>query len=315
MSPKMVKIFFSYSHKDEDVRNELEVHLSMLKRQVIVETWHDRRIDAGADFADVIDNNMEDSDIILLLVSPYFLASDYCYEIELQRALEKHQAKDARVIPVILDPCDWHHTSFGNLLAVPKDGTPISKYPNQHEAFLEIVTVIRNIAQKEGKVSVQPRKSSSNEPQRAILPRSSNLRVKKTFTDQDKNDFLEDTFKYIAKYIDGSLQELEKRNESLTTKYRRIDTNHFTAAIYRNGKSVRSCKIWLGCLFGKGIAYSTDTTSGDNSMNDSLGVEDDGYTLYWKPLMSFSNADREVQLSQEGAAEHFWEQLITPLQG
>jgi hypothetical protein len=67
-------------------------------------------------------------------------------------------------------------------------------------------------------------------------------------------------------------------------------------------------------VFGKGIAYSTDISSGDNSMNDSLGVEDDGNSLYLKPMMSFNSMDREAQLSQEGAAEHFWEELIRPLQ-
>ena len=77
----MIKIFFSYSHRNEAMRDELEVHLAMLKRQGIIETWHDRRIGAGRDFAGVISDQLETCDIILLLVSPYFLASDYCYDV------------------------------------------------------------------------------------------------------------------------------------------------------------------------------------------------------------------------------------------
>lgn len=316
----MVKVFFSYSHKDERVRDELEVHLTMLKRQGLIKSWHDRRITAGDEFAGVIDENLDTSNIVLLLVSPYFLASDYCYDVELQRAMEKHVEGTARVIPVILDPCDWQNSSFGHLLAIPQDGKPISKFPNKHDAFLEIVTAIRKIAQEIGSDQNQPEilPSASSQTggfQGAILPRSSNLRVKKSFTDQDRDDFLEDTFEYIAKFMEGSLLELEKRNNELTTKFRKIDANHFTASIYKNGQSVSSCKIWLGGVFGRGIAYSNDISSGDNSMNDSLGVEDDGNTLYLKPMMSFNSMDREAQLSQEGAAEHFWEELIRPLQG
>ncbi len=315
----MVKVFFSYSHKDEEMRDELEVHLTMLKRQGLIESWHDRRISAGDEFAGVIDENLDKSNIILLLVSPYFLASDYCYDVELQRAMEKHAEGTARVIPVILDPCDWQNASVGHLLAIPQDGKPISKYPNKHDAFLEIVTAIREIAQeagiKQGQPEILPSPSLQLDgSQGAILPRSSNLRVKKSFTDQDRDEFLEDTFEYIAKFMEGTLLELEKRNNELTTKFRIIDANHFTASIYKNGQSVSSCKIWLGGVFGKGIAYSSDITSGDNSMNDSLGVEDDGNTLYLKPMMSYSSMGKETQLSQEGAAEHFWEELIQPLQ-
>lgn len=121
----MVEVFFSYSHKDEDLRNELEIHLAVLKRQGVISTWHDRRITAGDEFADKISCHLESADIILLLVSPYFIASDYCYEVEMKRALERHDAGEARVIPVILHPCYWHGAPFGRLLAVPSDGKPV----------------------------------------------------------------------------------------------------------------------------------------------------------------------------------------------
>ena len=98
----MAKVFFSYSHKNEDLRNELEIHLSILKRQGIIETWHDRRIDAGQEFSQEISEYLNEADIILLLVSPYFLASDYCYDVEMKRALEMHERKEAVLIPVIL---------------------------------------------------------------------------------------------------------------------------------------------------------------------------------------------------------------------
>ena len=124
----MVRVFFSYSHRDEDLRDELEIHLSALKRQGVIETWNDRRIGAGKDFEAEIDSNLESAQIILLLVSANFIASDYCYDIEMKRAMERHSNEEARVIPVILHPCLWERTPFGKLLATPPDGKPISKF-------------------------------------------------------------------------------------------------------------------------------------------------------------------------------------------
>jgi hypothetical protein len=113
----LLNLFFSYSHKDEALRDELEVHLAMLKRQGVISIWHDRRITAGEDFAGEIDQNLATADIILFLVSPDFIASDYCYDIEVKQALERHETGKAKVIPVILRPCDWKHAPFGHLLA------------------------------------------------------------------------------------------------------------------------------------------------------------------------------------------------------
>ena len=272
----MSKLFFSYSHKDEVLRDELEIHLSMLKRQGLIETWHDRRIGAGKEFDKEISNNLEDADVILLLVSPYFLASDYCYDIEMSRALQKHEKGQARVIPVILHPCDWHSSPFGNLLAVPRDGKPISKYPNQHDAFLEVVNAIK-LAVKD----VSPRDPAqthqfigeiTSQENSSEKPRSSNLRIKKSYSERDKDEFLEESFEYIANFVEGSLQELEHRNTPISTKFKRIDANHFTAIIYMNGKVASECKIWLGgrkSLTG-GIAYSSNASSNDNSLNASM---------------------------------------------
>ncbi|EOB6680555.1 toll/interleukin-1 receptor domain-containing protein [Vibrio vulnificus] len=139
----MVKLFFSYCHKDEHYRDEMEVHLTLLKRQGIISTWHDRRIIVGSEIDTDISSHLESANVIVLLVSPYFLASDYCYEKEMVRAMELHESGDAIVIPVILHPCDWHGAPFGKLLATPTDGHPISMHANQHEAFSIISKHIR----------------------------------------------------------------------------------------------------------------------------------------------------------------------------
>ncbi len=142
----MSVLFFSYSHKDEALPDKLEVHLAMLKRQGVLETWHDRRIVAGDEFVGRIGEELERANIILLLVSPDFLASDYCYDIEMTRAMERHEAREARVIPVILRPCDWYGAPFGKLNAAPKDGKAVATWPDLDEAFLDVVRAIRKAA-------------------------------------------------------------------------------------------------------------------------------------------------------------------------
>ncbi len=138
MSLLTLPCVLSYSHKDEAFRDQLEVHLSALKRAGAIATWHDRRITAGDPLGQRIDEQLERADMIQLLVSPDFLASDYCHEVEM-RALARHAEGSARVIPVILHPCDWQHSPFAHLLAAPTDGKPITRWPDRDEAFLDVV--------------------------------------------------------------------------------------------------------------------------------------------------------------------------------
>src|SRR5919205_442800 len=128
-----LELFYSYSHRDGDLRDELETHLSMLKRQRAISQWHDRGIVAGEEWGGEIDEHLKTADIILLLVSANFLASDYCYDIELGLAMERHEAGEARVVPIILRPCDWSGAPFGKLQALPKNAKPVTTWSNKDE--------------------------------------------------------------------------------------------------------------------------------------------------------------------------------------
>ncbi|WP_437282526.1 pentapeptide repeat-containing protein [Sorangium sp. So ce375] len=141
--PAPVRLFFSYSHEDEGLRNDLEKHLAPLERDGLVRGWHDRRIEPGDEWAGRIDRNLEEADVILLLVSADFLASDYCFDREMKRALERHDAGKARVIPVLLRPTDWHSAPFARLQALPADGKPVTSWQNQDEAWTEVAKGIR----------------------------------------------------------------------------------------------------------------------------------------------------------------------------
>lgn len=321
----MAKLFFSYSHKDESLRDELEIHLAMLKRQGVIELWHDRRIGAGEDFSKVIDANLDKAEIILLLVSPYFLASDYCYNLEMSRALERNDKAEARVIPVILHPCDWQSAPFGKLRATPSDGKPISKFANMHEAFLEVVNDIKRVAVEMGhsessNISSYPfseTKQKSSSETGVQDPRTSNLRVKKEFTDQDYDTFLDEAFQFIKRFFENSLLELQQRNPQLQTRFQQIDATHFTCNIYRSGQRKTSCRIWYGRnnFSSNGIFYSSNDAGRDNSFNESMSIKDDGYTLQLQPLgMGNLGSNPKKFLTIQGGGEYFWEMFLQPMQ-
>lgn len=315
----MAKLFFSYSHKDEVLRDKLQTHLEMLRRSGAIETWHDRRILAGEELDGAIDQNMQDSDIILLLVSSDFLASDYCYDVEVKSAMARHEAKTAQVIPVILRPCDWKEdTPFKKILATPRDGLAITKWPNEDEAFLDVVRKIREAVKECPNPQPVPPKLSEPHQPAVFSPRSSNLRLHKIFTQADKDRFIDEAFEYLAKYFEGSLDELSKRNDEIETKFKRIDAETFTAVIYRNGDAVSKCAIRHGSssAFGEGIIYSSDDRGRGNSCNAQLLIKEIENSLCLTSSSTFSGMHGNAlnALSHEGGADHFWSILMEPLQ-
>jgi hypothetical protein len=316
----MLRLFFAYSHKDEQLRNEVETHLALLKRQGVISSWHDRRITAGTDLDRAIGIELEDAGIILLLVSASFLASDYCYDEEMKRALAKHDEGTAVVIPVILHPCDWQSSPFGRLRATPTDGKPVSMYTNINEGLAIVAKDIRATAEKlrssEGQQAIreEPPNPTGSEPRG---DRSSNLRIKRKFDDHERDEFLQTSYEYIARYFEGSLDELAKRHPQIKTRFARVSSSRFTASIYDRGERVAQCSVWYGehSFTSMGIGYSASADMRGSSFNELLSVVDDGFSLQLKSSgMQSMGGGSENRLSQQGAAEVFWSLLIRPLQ-
>ncbi|MFM8661632.1 MAG: TIR domain-containing protein [Cyanobium sp.] len=142
-----LKVFVSYSHRDDNWREQLEAHLSLLRRQGILDLWSDRRLMAGDPWDQEISDALADARIVLLLVSPDFLASDYCFGREMTVALERHQQGEARVVPVLLRPCDWTSAPFATCQAFPRDNRPVSTHPAGADAALsEVARDLRRLA-------------------------------------------------------------------------------------------------------------------------------------------------------------------------
>ncbi|WP_058359159.1 toll/interleukin-1 receptor domain-containing protein [Xanthomonas translucens] len=317
----MPNVFFSYSHADEALRDQLEKQLAILKHQGAIDTWHDRRIGAGQEIDQAINEHINTDEIILLLVSSDFIASDYCYNIEMTRAMERHEANEAIVIPVILRACDWHYAPFGKLLGTPRDGKPVTLWPDRDEAFLEVAKAVREAAGRlqgskpiAAKTPTRAMPVPTANPAAEAIQRSSNLRLAKTFTQKDKDQFQLDTFEYIARYFENSLAELATRNPGYEGVFRRVDANRFFATVYKDGKDVARATIFIGGVLGNGISYMHGQTTDSSSFNESLSIEADDQTLYLTNLGMFSGQGRNQKLSQEGAAELLWDMVIAPLQ-
>jgi hypothetical protein len=317
----MPSVFFSYSHADEALRDQLEKHLSLLKRQGVITTWHDRRIGAGEEWERAIDDHIETDDIILLLISPDFLASDYCYDQEMTRAVERHDAGEATVIPVFLRPCSWKRTPFGKIQGTPPDARPVTQWPDRDVALLEVTKAIEAAAgrlAKGAKLADVPRNLPNPDeaagPATRLCPPSSNIRLAKTPAQGATDAFQFETFEYVARFFESSLQELEARNPGVKTSFRRIDANRFTSVAYLKGQPIARCTIFTGAQAFQGVGYSASEDGRTSTLIEHLRVDADDQSIYLRRGGKRILRGGGSRVSQEGAAELLWGLFIQPLQ-
>ncbi len=143
-------LFYSYAREDEDLRRQLALHIKLLERQKILRTWYDGNIEVGGESDAEIQRRLREADIILLLASPEYLGSDELWSREVEIALDRHDKRQARVIPIVLRSVVWDNTPFSHLQRLPRDRRPIAdrSKPGRDQAFAEIAGAIREIAAK-----------------------------------------------------------------------------------------------------------------------------------------------------------------------
>lgn len=226
---------------------------------------------------------------------------------------------------MILRPCDWYGLPFGRLLATPPDGKAVTKFADLHDAFYEVTKAIRVAAEELGshgdtatEMSAENQTSvtgATRSSERQDI-RSGNLRVKKQFSDHEKDQFLDDAFEYIANYFENSLNELEDRNPEVDSRFKRIDSNQFSVTVYTNGVRKSGCRIWIGGRYFNGtIGFSFNESRDDGSYNEMIRVEDDGYSLFLKAMgIQLQHRAGNAPLTNEGGAEYLWRMFIEPLQ-
>jgi len=146
--PKKLKVFISYAHKDEEIKNALDEHLFALRKSELIEVWQDRQIMPGDEWDELILSELRAADIIILLISVSFLNSKYIWEKELAIAMEHHKNKTARIIPVMASSCDFTGMPFAGIQALPKNATPIDTFPvggERAKVNTEIAKSIRDL--------------------------------------------------------------------------------------------------------------------------------------------------------------------------
>lgn len=141
----LIQIYISYAEKDEELKEELEMHLALLKRQQIISTWHSREIGLGLEKDKEVDSHIDAAQIILLLVSPRFMDSNYCYEQEMMHALQRQASGDVRIIPILLRAIDWQKAPFSNLQGLPRNNKPVASWSDRDQAWSEIAGEIRRL--------------------------------------------------------------------------------------------------------------------------------------------------------------------------
>jgi ribosomal protein L40E len=162
---KPIEIFFSYARKDERLMSELEKHLYIMQRQGLITGWHDNKISPGEEWEQETTVHLNKADIILLLISPDFMASEYCYSAQMACALERHEKGEALVIPVILRAVDLEGAPFYKLTTLPKNAKPVTHWQRRDDAFVDISKGIRSAIKT---LSKTPAPDSNKSPSKKI---------------------------------------------------------------------------------------------------------------------------------------------------
>src|SRR6266704_889376 len=248
-----VKMFCCYAHEDEPLLNKLKAHLRPLQRKGLIDVWYDRDISAGTDWEQQIKEQLNTAQIILLLVSPDFMDSDYCYGIELKRALERDEQGEAHVIPIILRPVYWQDV-LGKLQALPTDAIPVmsSGWQYQDEAFFNVTEGIRNVAVKvmssftpsSQTLPIEPSKPEPTETPATVLKKQTR-KPEPLVTPEDFSWYCirtltghEDYVWSVAMSADG--QMLASGSSDKTIKLWNLKTGDLLRTLTEHGNSVQS---------------------------------------------------------------------------
>jgi hypothetical protein len=143
-----IEIFFSYAHEDEELMNDVRRQLTVYDRQNEIVKWYDRLILPGGEWAGEIDDRLRRARVTLLFVSPHFIESKYCYDVEMAEALRRHETGQTVVIPIILRPCPWRDSPIGQLQALPKDGRALTLWPNRDEVCLDVAEGVMGVVRR-----------------------------------------------------------------------------------------------------------------------------------------------------------------------
>lgn len=304
--------FISYSHQDQLMLTMLHKHLTQLQRDGVISAWTDREIMAGGEVNKNISSALSGSDLFIALLSPDYIASKYCYEIEFQTAL-KMQEQGMIIIPVIVEPCDWLSTPFKEFKALPTDGKAITLWENKNTAFLDITQNLRKLTSS----STANKENTKDESSSVLIAR--NYRVQKDFDSIEKIEFVEKTLHEVKEYIKRYIEEITKIDNVKTRTL--IDNNkEFESLLVNRNKIATEAHLKISInsensIFSsrsnqKQITYSIIKESNRNESGKSLTLSSDEYHLFWLENNFYSGSQGRKELGSKEIAELIWNEWL-----
>ncbi len=300
-----VKAFVSYSHADELALERLIKHLAMLKQDGQIEEWVDQRILAGGVIDDDISLSLDSSGLFLALISPDFLASNYCFDKEMKRALKLNDQGKLRIVPIIVQPCDWKASPLRKFKAIPKDGKPVAEWTNENNAWLSVIDELRRIIERApvGASNLQ-RQGDGTTPK---------YRLKRDFDEVDKAEFRDTAFATIRDYFQSACAEIASIDE-VKARFSELGTGVFHCTVVNraqlNGVSHISVAISTGRHSWGDIKFSWNESYKPNNCNGWFAVHADEYELSLSNGSMIGYGDTETNMTPRAAAEHLWGQFI-----
>lgn len=314
-----MKAFISYSHKDKNYLDELHKHLAVMRRDGLITEWTDSEVFPGGELESEILQAVESCEMFLMLISPDFLASDFCVEQEMERAFERFDIEGIKVIPIIVEPCDWKSTSLKTIKALPKDGKPISEWPNKNNAYVDIIKELRNILNKpcphkevkisqRGSIHTNPRSKIStknpNKSPRSIRKKGNEIEGRK-FT-KSFSEWLEDTgvpFKHKR------LENIRLTDLFVYPDLKRLANRHDEMEFIQSSESLSHLKN-----VNEGVLIYGDEQSGKTSLAKMLfrSYFEQSYLplLIESQTISKSDIDKSIARIVSGQYENFsWEEF------
>jgi len=306
-----LKAFISYAHHDSGMLDRLHTHLSMLRREKLIEDWYDRDILAGRDIDREVGKQLTECRLFLAVVSPDFLNSRYCYETEMTNAIHRHGAGEISLVPIIVEPSDWLSSPLAKFKALPRDGKPVSEWTNSNTAFLDIVNELRRLITSGG--LGESNNANRPRPEPAGLA-ASKYRVKRTFDQIDRDDFRSQAYEVIRAYFESSIREIDGVGD-FRGRYQAMGPLSFTCTVInhlmRNNRGGQaSITVHAGGRLGLGdIYYSHEANAADNTAHGSFRIKADDYHLYFGTDFTTRQGTERTWSPQE-AAQRLWEEFL-----
>lgn len=314
LTPMPHNAFISYAHADEKRLERLHKHLVMLRRDGSLQAWSDHAIIPGDNVGTIISAALDQSSLFIALVSPDYLASNYCYEKEFQRAQELQAQGRLRIVAVILEPCDWLNSPFREILVLPKDGKPVSEWTNENTAYLNATEGIRRALAASASAAPE---AVAEAPGASSAGQTRRVRVKQHFDAIQRAEYAEQAFQTIQTYFRDACAELHEASDQLRARFEPMGVQAFTCtvvnrALMRNGEAHITVRHAKGGRMSIGdISFIYQRHADDNSSNGWMNVDADDYQLFLNASIDHFGTGREERITPQQAAERLWHSFVT----